>query len=131
VRKLSRIWPDNSRVGLSTSTRQLLRTGGRGLAASRCRIGSAKAAVLPVPVWAIPITSRPDKTVGIVCAWIGVGVRYFSSASARVIASLRVKSRKEVNEETFLRTRFLTPLRDARRPVLRVRQDTPRDLGCQ
>ena len=30
-----------------------------GVAASRCRIGSAKAAVLPVPVWAMPITSRP------------------------------------------------------------------------
>ena len=25
----------------------------------RCRIGSAKAAVLPVPVWAMPTTSRP------------------------------------------------------------------------
>jgi hypothetical protein len=49
-------------------------SGGRGLTARRCRIGSAKAAVLPVPVWAIPITSRPDMTVGIVCAWIGVGV---------------------------------------------------------
>ena len=28
-------------------------------AASRCRIGSAKAAVLPVPVWAQPSRSRP------------------------------------------------------------------------
>jgi hypothetical protein len=31
-----------------------------------------------------------------VWAWIGVGVRYFSSARARVIESLSLKSGKEV-----------------------------------
>ena len=34
--------------------------------------GSAKAAVLPVPVCAAPITSRPSSTIGIALAWIGV-----------------------------------------------------------
>ncbi len=37
-------------------------------------IGSTNAAVLPVPVWAQPSTSRPISTTGIACAWIGVGV---------------------------------------------------------
>ena len=35
-----------------------------GLATRRCRIGSANAAVLPVPVWAQPSTSRPVEDVG-------------------------------------------------------------------
>ena len=38
----------------------------------RCRIGNAKAAVLPVPVWAMPQRSRPLRTFGM--AWIGIGV---------------------------------------------------------
>ena len=45
-----------------------------GSAARRCRIGSAKAAVLPVPVWAMPQRSRPVMTCGMACVWIGVGV---------------------------------------------------------
>ena len=36
-------------------------------------IGNVKAAVLPVPVCAMPITSRRCKTCGMACAWIGVG----------------------------------------------------------
>ena len=40
----------------------------------RSRIGSAKAAVLPVPVCAMPQRSRPARIGGIACAWIGVGV---------------------------------------------------------
>ena len=37
----------------------------RGLSMSFCRMGSTKAAVLPVPVWACPITSQPSNTCGI------------------------------------------------------------------
>ena len=37
-------------------------------------MGSAKAAVLPVPVCAMPTTSRAASTCGMVWAWIGVGV---------------------------------------------------------
>ena len=45
-----------------------------GSSARRWRIGSAKAAVLPVPVWAMPQRSRPAITCGMACAWIGVGL---------------------------------------------------------
>jgi ubiquinone/menaquinone biosynthesis C-methylase UbiE len=52
--------------------------GARGVGVTRfsprrCSIGKAKAAVLPVPVWAMPRRSRPAKRCGIACAWIGVG----------------------------------------------------------
>ena len=58
----------SSRVGVSTRTCVCL------LARSiRCNSGRAKAAVLPVPVWAWPSTSRPPSSSGIVRAWIGVG----------------------------------------------------------
>ena len=36
-------------------------------------IGSTKLAVLPVPVWAMPMMSRIISTDGIALAWIGVG----------------------------------------------------------
>ncbi len=41
----------------------------------RCvaRIGRAKAAVLPVPVWACPSTSSPSSMRGMVSPWIGEG----------------------------------------------------------
>ena len=48
-------------------------SAGRLSAISRCRIGSAKAAVLPVPVWAMPCTSRPCKHMRDGLSWIGVG----------------------------------------------------------
>ena len=47
----------------------VLRLGGR-----RCRIGRTNAAVLPVPVWAQPRTSRPSSTCGMQRCWTGVGV---------------------------------------------------------
>jgi hypothetical protein len=39
-------------------------------------MGSANAAVLPVPVCALPITSLPESIKGIVRSWIGVGSTY-------------------------------------------------------
>jgi hypothetical protein len=74
----SSTWIASSRVGVRISARTGWRAG-EGLvlayaAASFCRIGSAKPAVLPVPVWAPPMTSRPARTTGIAWAWIGVGV---------------------------------------------------------
>jgi hypothetical protein len=39
----------------------------------RLSIGNANAAVLPVPVWAWPIMSRPASSTGMVAAWIGEG----------------------------------------------------------
>ena len=38
------------------------------------RIGTANAAVLPVPVCARPTTSWPSSKGGMVAAWIGEGV---------------------------------------------------------
>ena len=44
----------------------------RVAAARRSSEGSMNAAVLPVPVWAMPSRSRPVRTVGIAWGWIGV-----------------------------------------------------------
>ena len=41
--------------------------------ARRARIGSVNAAVLPVPVWAMPMRSWPARIFGIAAAWMGVG----------------------------------------------------------
>ncbi len=65
-------WSASSRVGAITSER-----GMRALArpaARRSIMGRVKAAVLPVPVWAMPRMSRPASATGMDCAWIGVGV---------------------------------------------------------
>ena len=75
-RTLSPTWSANSRVGTRISARTGWRAGdmlalARG--SRRCRIGSANPAVLPVPVWAAPITSPPLITIGIALDWIGVG----------------------------------------------------------
>lgn len=61
------------RVGESTSTRQVLGCGRTRFSRMRCRIGSANDAVLPVPVRAMPTTSRPASASGMVWAWMGVG----------------------------------------------------------
>src|SRR5580692_244553 len=61
----------NSRVGSSTKARE------RGSCSPRSeRIGSANAAVLPVPVCALPMTSRPDMIRGMALNWMGVGSVY-------------------------------------------------------
>jgi len=49
-------------------------TDGPEAALSRSSMGSAKAAVLPVPVWAQPIRSLPSSTGGMAEAWMGEGV---------------------------------------------------------
>ena len=70
----SLIWIANSLVGA-----RITALGKRNLltdwsALSFCNIGNVKAAVLPVPVWAMPSISKPCKAEGIVSFWIGVGV---------------------------------------------------------
>ena len=59
---------------ITMGKRHCLRCGCLPEALRRSIEGSTKAAVLPVPVWAMPIRSRPASTVGIACAWIGVGL---------------------------------------------------------
>ncbi len=75
---LTATWSASSRVGARISARTGWRAGDMLVLAwemSRCRIGKAKPAVLPVPVWAAPITSLPFKTMGMALDWIGVGLR--------------------------------------------------------
>src|SRR6185503_3610483 len=55
-------------------------------------IGRTKAAVLPVPVWAMPVTSRPPSTAGIPCSWMGVGVVYPEAFTAARILGSRLSS---------------------------------------
>lgn len=71
------IWYASSRVGARTSPKR-----GCGLSRSAWRIGSAKAAVFPLPVSASPIRSRPCKASGIDCSWIGVGFLYPKAVQA-------------------------------------------------
>ena len=65
-----------------------------GMSSSRCRIGTPKASVLPVPVLAWPIRSWPDSATGSVSAWIGKAVVMPSASSAAQIGSAMPKSRK-------------------------------------
>ncbi len=66
----SATWIASSRVGASTSA-----CGVCCLESMRDRIGSAKAAVLPVPVWACAQhVAMPASSSGMVAAWIGDGV---------------------------------------------------------
>src|ERR1700683_1140473 len=54
---------------------------------SMVSIGSTKAAVLPVPVCAMPSTSRRASTWGIACSWMGVGIVYPADlAAARTLS---------------------------------------------
>ena len=61
-------WSASSRVGAMMSAR----TARRGPGKRRSRMGSTNAAVLPVPVWARPMTSLPSRTGGMACFWMGV-----------------------------------------------------------
>src|SRR5208282_5484590 len=44
-------------------------------------IGIRNARVLPVPVWAVPITSLPSRAGDMARAWMGVGVMNLAAAS--------------------------------------------------
>ena len=70
--KLIATWSASSRVGASTSARGI-RARARPLDRRSMR-GRVKAAVLPVPVWAMPSTSRPARATGMAWAWMGVAV---------------------------------------------------------
>ena len=74
----SSICMTNSRVGASTKPRGCM-PWAYLIFINR---GKRYAAVLPVPVWAIPNTSCPAKAKGMVFSWIGVGIVYPDSATA-------------------------------------------------
>mmetsp|Transcript_44847 Transcript_44847/g.118506 ORF Transcript_44847/g.118506 Transcript_44847/m.118506 type:complete len:95 (-) Transcript_44847:319-603(-) len=71
----------NSRVGAKTKPhgigfgrRDPDGFDGGPLRSNDSRQGTMKAQVLPLPVWAQAIRSRPDTTMGIECFWTGVGL---------------------------------------------------------
>ncbi len=64
--KDSATWAASSRVGSRISVRGM-RARARPRS-SRVSIGSTKDAVLPVPVWAMPSTSRPVTATGMALA---------------------------------------------------------------
>lgn len=72
-------------VGVTMRARGIL----RGPSISLLRMGRMNAAVLPVPVCAVPITSRPRIAAGMAASWIGVAVSY----PARLIPFIRRESR--------------------------------------
>jgi hypothetical protein len=84
-----------------------------GMAARRCRIGSAKAAVLPVPVCAMPHKSRPLRTGGIAWHWIGVGSKY--PAAVRALRMGAESPRSEKSTKTFTVSRVKMPTRSCKR----------------
>src|SRR4051812_3632886 len=84
-------WMHSSRVGVRTRAWTSWTDG------STCSIiGSPKAAVLPDPVWAWPIMSRPSMSGGIACSWIGLGDSYPTSRSAASVGSESPRSAKVV-----------------------------------
>ena len=72
----SRIWNANSRVGVITRQANRLSPGEFN---SAWITGIAKAAVLPEPVSASPITSLLWIAIGMDFFWIGVGLLHFKS----------------------------------------------------
>mmetsp|Transcript_18335 Transcript_18335/g.36888 ORF Transcript_18335/g.36888 Transcript_18335/m.36888 type:complete len:260 (+) Transcript_18335:919-1698(+) len=72
----SEICTANSRVGAKTSAEVVIHDCFRQSDTAAPRLtakGIRKAKVLPLPVCAKPITSRPMTTNGMACAWIGIG----------------------------------------------------------
>src|SRR3954469_17905244 len=84
-------WMHSSRVGVSTSAWMASSSG-----STYSIIGSPKAAVLPEPVWAWPITSRPSRSGGTACSWMGDGFSYPTSSSACRTGAERPRSAKVV-----------------------------------
>ena len=70
--RLSLICLASSRVGARINPRTVLGSGFLPAASNVATRGRPKAAVLPVPVWAKPMTSLPSSTAGI--AWVCMGV---------------------------------------------------------
>ena len=87
----------NSRVGAKTSPRTDFGAGMESIASIWVTRGRPKAAVLPLPVCAKPITSPPSSAIGMAWLWIGVGsvipssFRRSTSFSGRPIISNCVK----------------------------------------
>ena len=102
----------SSRVGARSSARVVFGSARPESARMWCRIGRLNAAVLPVPVWAMPRMSRPSSCGPMACAWIGVGLLKSARISAAVSGAARPKSAKDVIVKTYP---FRRSLRSGRR----------------
>src|SRR5215210_1519608 len=80
----------SSRVGVSTRPWTPLSSG-----STYSSMGRPNAAVLPLPVWAWPITSRPSRSGGMAWTWIGLGDSYPTSRRAASMDSESPRSAKE------------------------------------
>src|SRR5574338_656177 len=87
-------WSASSRVGTSTSACSHLCSR-----LMRSMSGRPKASVLPEPVNAWPITSRPSSNGGMDDAWIGVGTSICIKASVLRLDGLKANS---VNEDKWI-----------------------------
>ena len=83
------IWVTSSRVGA-----RIRACGRRSRSSIFSRIGSRKAAVLPVPVGALPRQSRPARAAGTSPAWIGLGLLNPARSRLRRVISLRPRPAK-------------------------------------
>src|SRR3712207_8528199 len=83
----------SSRVGVSTSACTSFTDG-----STYSIIGRPKAAVLPEPVWAWPMTSRPSSIGGMACSWMGLGRPYPTSWRASSVCADSPGSAKGVTE---------------------------------
>ena len=88
----SPIWSASSRVGARMSARVPV------LPASRSMMGKRKAAVLPVPVAAVPMTSLPASAGGMAWDWMGVGCSKPARSSACSDFSESFRSAKVVTD---------------------------------
>ena len=103
-RKDSSICAASSRVGASINARGMMRPRlffAGCSCASRCKIGSAKPPVLPVPVCAPAIRSTPESTTGMACCWIGVGFSKPRSCTALSKAGANCKDSNVIRLESL------------------------------
>ena len=93
LRDSSLIWMASSLVGVMITAwgacAESPEPEGALVVMMRSMIGRRKAAVLPLPVWALAIRSLPAMMIGIPCFWTGVGTVYsaLKTFSSRTVDS--------------------------------------------
>jgi hypothetical protein len=65
--------------------------------------GSPNASVLPLPVYACPMTSRPSSSGGMAAAWMGVGISICIAFRARLLSGRSGSSLNEDKPVPFVR----------------------------
>jgi hypothetical protein len=91
----SSICTASSRVGARISARVVIGLARPDSSAMPARIGKPNAAVLPEPVWAMPMMSRRCSCGGMAFAWIGVGVSNPAAVRAATMGAGRPSSEND------------------------------------